>query len=73
LGKLTKILSGERQASHRSSSVVHGAVAKAVADPDVRQRLEVPGYVPLMSSAEEATARFESDGAKWAKVIRTPA
>src|SRR5262245_2351654 len=29
---------------------LHAAVAKAVADPDVKQRLEVLGYVPLMSS-----------------------
>jgi len=49
---------------------LHGAVAKAVADPDVRQRLEVLGYVPLMSSAEESTARFKSDGDRWARVIK---
>jgi tripartite-type tricarboxylate transporter receptor subunit TctC len=49
---------------------LHAAVAKAVADPDVRQKLDVLGYVPLMSSAEEATARFKSDGETWAKVIR---
>jgi tripartite-type tricarboxylate transporter receptor subunit TctC len=49
---------------------LHDAVAKAVADPDVKQKLEVLGYVPLMSSAQETTARFESDGAKWAKVIK---
>jgi tripartite-type tricarboxylate transporter receptor subunit TctC len=49
---------------------LHGAVAKAVADPDVRQRLEVLGYVPLMSSAEESTARFKSDGDQWARVIK---
>ncbi len=49
---------------------LHAAVAKAVAEPDVKQRLEVLGYVPLMSSAEEATARFRSDGDTWAKVIK---
>jgi tripartite-type tricarboxylate transporter receptor subunit TctC len=49
---------------------LHGGVAKAVADPDVRQRLDVLGYVPLMSSAEETTARFKSDGDAWAKVIK---
>jgi len=49
---------------------LHAAVAKAVADPDVRQKLDVLGYVPLMSSAEETTARFKSDGETWAKVIR---
>jgi tripartite-type tricarboxylate transporter receptor subunit TctC len=46
------------------------AVAKAVEDPDVKQRLGVLGYVPLNSTPEEATARFKSDGAKWAKVIK---
>jgi len=49
---------------------LHAAVAKAVADPDVKQKLEVLGYVPLMSSAEETTARFKSDGETWAKVIK---
>jgi tripartite-type tricarboxylate transporter receptor subunit TctC len=49
---------------------LHAAVAKAVADPDVQQRLGVLGYVPLMSSAEETTARFKSDGETWAKVIK---
>jgi len=49
---------------------LHAGVAKAVAEPDVQQRLGVLGYVPLMSTAEEATARFKSDAAKWAKVIK---
>jgi tripartite-type tricarboxylate transporter receptor subunit TctC len=49
---------------------LHAAVAKAVADPDIKQRLEVLGYVPLMSSAEETTARFKRDGDTWAKVIK---
>jgi tripartite-type tricarboxylate transporter receptor subunit TctC len=30
----------------------------------------VLGYVPLSSTSEEATARFKSDAAKWAKVIK---
>jgi len=49
---------------------LHDAVAKAVADADVKQRLDVLGYVPLMTSAEETIARFKSDGDKWAKVIK---
>ena len=49
---------------------LHDAVAKAVADADIRQRLDVLGYVPLMSSAEETIARFKSDGETWAKVIK---
>ncbi len=49
---------------------LHEAAAKAIAEPDVKQRLDVLGYVPLNSTAEEATARFKSDGEKWAKVIK---
>lgn len=49
---------------------LHAEVAKAVAEPDVKQRLDVLGYVPISSTPEEAAARFKSDAAKWAKVIR---
>ena len=55
---------------HDVVTKLYAAVDKAVADPDIRQRLEVLGYVPLMSSAEESTARFKSDGDRWAKVIK---
>jgi tripartite-type tricarboxylate transporter receptor subunit TctC len=49
---------------------LRAAVSKAVGEPDVKQRLDVLGYVPLNSTPEEATARFKSDAAKWAKVIK---
>ena len=49
---------------------LHAAVAKAIAEPDVKQRLDVLGYVPLSSTPEEATERFKQDGATWAKVIK---
>jgi len=49
---------------------LHAAVAKAIEDPVVKQRLDVLGYVPLMASAEETTARFKADGETWAKVIK---
>jgi tripartite-type tricarboxylate transporter receptor subunit TctC len=48
---------------------LHAACAKAITAPDVKERLDLFGYVPLSSSPEEATAKFKSDGAKWAKVI----
>ncbi len=48
---------------------LHAEVAKAITEPDVKQRLDVLGYVPISSTPEEATARFKSDAAKWAKVI----
>ena len=49
---------------------LHAEVAKAVAAPDVKQRLDVLGYVPISTTPDEATARFKSDAAKWAKVIK---
>jgi len=49
---------------------LHAATAKAVAEPDVRQRLDALGYVPISCTPEEATATFKSDAARWAKVIR---
>ncbi len=49
---------------------LHAEVTKALAAPEVRERLDVLGYVPLSSTPEEATAKFKSDAAKWAKVIR---
>jgi tripartite-type tricarboxylate transporter receptor subunit TctC len=49
---------------------LHAAASKAITEPDVKQRLDVLGYVPLSSTPEQATERFKSDGAKWAKVIK---
>ncbi len=49
---------------------LHAAAAKAITEPDVKQRLDVLGYVPLSSTPEEATERFKKDGATWAKVIK---
>jgi tripartite-type tricarboxylate transporter receptor subunit TctC len=48
---------------------LHAACAKAITEPDIKERLDLLGYVPLSSTAEEATAKFKSDGEKWAKVI----
>lgn len=49
---------------------LRAAAAKAITDPDVKQRLDALGYVPLSSTPEEATERFKKDGATWAKVIK---
>jgi len=48
---------------------LHEAVAKAVAQPDIKERLDLLGYLPVSTTPEEATAKFKSDAAKWAKVI----
>jgi tripartite-type tricarboxylate transporter receptor subunit TctC len=45
-------------------------IAKAVAAPDVKQRLAVLGYAEVSSSAEDCAAKFKAEAAKWTKVIR---
>jgi tripartite-type tricarboxylate transporter receptor subunit TctC len=45
-------------------------IAKAVAAPEVTQRLGVLGYAAVSSSPEECAAKFRAEAAKWTKVIR---
>jgi tripartite-type tricarboxylate transporter receptor subunit TctC len=45
-------------------------IARAVATPDVTQRLAVLGYNAVSSSPEDCTAKFKAEAAKWTKVIR---
>jgi tripartite-type tricarboxylate transporter receptor subunit TctC len=45
-------------------------IARAVAAPDVTQRLGVLGYAAVSSSPEDCTAKFKAEAAKWTKVIR---
>jgi tripartite-type tricarboxylate transporter receptor subunit TctC len=45
-------------------------IAKAVAAPDVKQRLAVLGYAVVSSSPEDCAAKFKAEAAKWTKVIR---
>ena len=45
-------------------------IARAVASPEVTQRLAVLGYTSVSSSPEECAAKFRAEAAKWTKVIR---
>jgi tripartite-type tricarboxylate transporter receptor subunit TctC len=45
-------------------------IAKAVAAPDVQQRLGVLGYEAVATSIEDCAARFRGEADKWTKVIR---
>jgi tripartite-type tricarboxylate transporter receptor subunit TctC len=45
-------------------------IARAVAAPEVTQRLAVLGYAAVSSSPEECAAKFKAEAAKWTKVIR---
>jgi tripartite-type tricarboxylate transporter receptor subunit TctC len=48
----------------------HDAIAKMVASPDVKQRLEALGFVPVADTPEQFGARIKSEIAKWSKVVR---
>jgi tripartite-type tricarboxylate transporter receptor subunit TctC len=44
-------------------------IAKIVALPDVRQRLEVLGFAPVANTPDEFGARLKAEMARWGKVV----
>jgi tripartite-type tricarboxylate transporter receptor subunit TctC len=49
---------------------LHTDVMKALAAPDVRERLAVIGLEPIGNTPEQFAAQIKSDIARWGKVIR---
>ena len=49
---------------------LHGEIVKAVAAPEVRERLSALGFVPVASTPQAFAERIKSEVDKWAKVIR---
>ena len=45
------------------------AIARALADPDLKERLATQGAEPAPSTPEELTRLIQSDRTRWAKVI----
>ena len=45
-------------------------IAKAVAQPDVKERLTTLGFKPVANSPDEFSARIRLEIEKWAKVVR---
>ncbi len=45
-------------------------IAKAVAQPDVKEKLATLGFVPVANKPEEFGARIKSEIEKWGKVVR---
>jgi tripartite-type tricarboxylate transporter receptor subunit TctC len=43
---------------------------RLVALPDVKERLAALGFEPLANTPEQCLAQFQTEIAKWAKVIR---
>src|SRR5262249_44768005 len=46
------------------------AIAKMVAEPDVKARLETLGFAPVVNSPEEFGERIKFEIARWGKVVR---
>jgi tripartite-type tricarboxylate transporter receptor subunit TctC len=44
-------------------------IARAIAQPDTRERLAALGYEPVASTPEDAAARFRVEMTKWGRVI----
>jgi tripartite-type tricarboxylate transporter receptor subunit TctC len=48
----------------------HAAIAKMVADPAIRKKLETLGFVPVGNSPAEFAERIKSEAARWDKVVK---
>jgi tripartite-type tricarboxylate transporter receptor subunit TctC len=45
-------------------------IAKAVAQPDVKDKLSTLGFVPVANTPEQFGARIKVEIEKWGKVVR---
>ena len=50
--------------------LLYREIARAIASPDVKKKMEAIGYEPAAVPPDEVKARIKADMPKWAKVIR---
>lgn len=50
--------------------LLHREIVKAMALPDIQQKMEALGFQAIDTTPEQAAALFRAESAKWAKVIR---
>src|SRR5262249_60398751 len=50
--------------------LLYREIARAIASPDVKEKMEAIGYEPAAVPPDEDKARVKADIPKWAKVIR---
>ena len=50
--------------------ILHREIARIVALPEVKQRLDAIGFVPVANTPDEFAAIIKSETARWSKVIR---
>lgn len=51
-------------------ALLHREIARAIAAPDMKERLVTLGYEPVASTPDESAALLKAETAKWLKVIR---
>lgn len=51
-------------------TLLNGEIIKAMAQPDVREKMATLGFVPVGSTPDDSKALFRSESVKWSKVIR---
>ena len=51
--------------------VLYHAIAKAFAQPDLKERLATLGFQPLVNTPDEYAAYIRVEIPKWGKVIKT--
>jgi len=50
--------------------LLHREIVKAMALPDIQQKMEALGFLAVDMTPEQAAALFRAESAKWSKVIR---
>jgi tripartite-type tricarboxylate transporter receptor subunit TctC len=50
--------------------LLHREIVKAMAQPDLREKMEALGFLAVDTTPEQAAALFRAERAKWSKVIR---
>ena len=51
-------------------ALLHREVAKMVAQPEVKERLDALGFVPVANTPVEFAARIKSELGRWADVVK---
>jgi len=50
--------------------LLHREIVKAMALPDIQEKMEALGFLPVDTTPQQAAALFRVESAKWSKVIR---
>jgi tripartite-type tricarboxylate transporter receptor subunit TctC len=51
-------------------TLLHREIARAIAAPDMKERLATLGYEPVASTPDECAAQLKAETTKWMRVIR---